>query len=227
MTDPLDEYGIALRRALHAEADAVVPAADGLERIRARISEKQGRPFGWAWFTETWSRPALALGAAAAVAAVAVVSTPAIESITAGGEGPANRGGPDHSITSGADAPGRPAYPGGPSYPGDSTSPSPSSTPSPLPSPQAGTATCAPPKGTRPQPSAAPSRGRRPVPRGGSPCTPPPAPPSPTPDPVVTSPSEPSSSSEPPTPSSPPAAGQQQADVDSAGDAQLVHSKAQ
>lgn len=36
--DPLDAYGDALRQALHTEADAVVPAPDGLDRIRARTT---------------------------------------------------------------------------------------------------------------------------------------------------------------------------------------------
>lgn len=36
--DPLDAYGDALRRALHAEADVWVPAPDGLERIGHRIN---------------------------------------------------------------------------------------------------------------------------------------------------------------------------------------------
>jgi hypothetical protein len=36
MADPLDAHGDALRRALHAEADAVVPAPDALDRVRAR-----------------------------------------------------------------------------------------------------------------------------------------------------------------------------------------------
>jgi hypothetical protein len=86
MTDPLDAYGDALRRALHAEADPVVPAPDGLERIRTRIDERQHR-FGWVWFTETWGRPAIALGAAVFIALVAISATPAInaiEGITAG-----------------------------------------------------------------------------------------------------------------------------------------------
>jgi hypothetical protein len=38
-TDPLDAYGDALRRALHAEADAVAPSPDGLDRIRARAAQ--------------------------------------------------------------------------------------------------------------------------------------------------------------------------------------------
>ena len=41
MTDPLDAYGDALRRALHAGGDAVVPATDALDRIRARVHRRR------------------------------------------------------------------------------------------------------------------------------------------------------------------------------------------
>ena len=94
MTDPLDAYGDALRRALHAEADAVMPSGDGLERIRTRINERQRR-FGWTWFTENWGRPAIALGAAMFIAVVAISATPAlhaIEGITAGDSNSAGSG---------------------------------------------------------------------------------------------------------------------------------------
>lgn len=39
--DPLDAYGDALRRALHTDADAVVPAPDGLDRIRVRVHRRR------------------------------------------------------------------------------------------------------------------------------------------------------------------------------------------
>jgi hypothetical protein len=39
--DPLDTHGDALRQALHAEADAVVPAPDGLDRIRVRVTRRR------------------------------------------------------------------------------------------------------------------------------------------------------------------------------------------
>lgn len=38
MTDPLDAYGDALRRAMHAEADCVVPSPYGVDHIRDRTS---------------------------------------------------------------------------------------------------------------------------------------------------------------------------------------------
>ncbi len=44
----------ALRRALHAAADSLEPAADGLTRIRARLSPP--RPLGVAWLTALWAR---------------------------------------------------------------------------------------------------------------------------------------------------------------------------
>lgn len=37
LPDPLDACGDALRRALHAEADPLVPAFNGLERIHHRM----------------------------------------------------------------------------------------------------------------------------------------------------------------------------------------------
>ena len=42
-----------LRRALHAVADAIEPAADGLERIRARLSRP--RPLAVAWLMAGWT----------------------------------------------------------------------------------------------------------------------------------------------------------------------------
>jgi glyoxylase-like metal-dependent hydrolase (beta-lactamase superfamily II) len=42
MTDPLDAYGDALRRALHDDADAVNPA-HGLDEIRARTGAPTAR----------------------------------------------------------------------------------------------------------------------------------------------------------------------------------------
>jgi hypothetical protein len=102
MTDPFDEYGEILRRALHAEMDSVMPSPDGLERIRERIGDQRhgrapigepGRPrrrLGWAWFTESWTRPLLAAGAALFAAVLAVSAPPAIQSITSAGDrGPA------------------------------------------------------------------------------------------------------------------------------------------
>src|SRR5215471_8000418 len=42
-----------LRRALHAVADAIEPAADGLERIRERLSRP--RPLAVAWLMAGWT----------------------------------------------------------------------------------------------------------------------------------------------------------------------------
>jgi hypothetical protein len=201
MTDPLDAYGDALRRALHAEADSVVPSADGLERIRTRINERQRR-FGWAWFTENWGRPAIALGAAMFIAAVALLSTPAlhaIEGITAGDSNSADTGGPDHSVTNGPNIPGQPGQPGQP-YPGGSTSGEPTSSPSPQESPRVGTPACAPPPSSGPSPSSTPAARS-----GQGACTtPPPAvatspPDTPTSEPPEPTPTEnsPASTSEP------------------------------
>ncbi|WP_327086415.1 hypothetical protein OIE66_29300 [Nonomuraea sp. NBC_01738] len=47
MTQPPDEYGDVLRRALRAEADAVVPSPEGLQIIRARIERKGMRGVLW------------------------------------------------------------------------------------------------------------------------------------------------------------------------------------
>ena len=93
MTDGRDEYGEILRRALHAEAETVVPAADGLDRIRARVKEQPPR-FGWSWFTAGWARPAMAGAAAVIIAAVAVSAPPAISTIVGvGGKGTPEQGG--------------------------------------------------------------------------------------------------------------------------------------
>jgi hypothetical protein len=67
-TDDDRELADLLRRALHQEADRQVPAGDGLIRIRERVDSRRRRL--------TWLRPALAVGAVAAVAAaVAVLPT--------------------------------------------------------------------------------------------------------------------------------------------------------
>ncbi|SEG60659.1 hypothetical protein SAMN04489712_107147 [Thermomonospora echinospora] len=98
-THPHDEHGEILRRALHAEADRVEPAPDGLERIRAGIERRSRRRFaglaGWApvrfWPPGGWSRPVLAVGAAVAIVAVGVSAPQTIDRITsAGRHGPAD-----------------------------------------------------------------------------------------------------------------------------------------
>jgi hypothetical protein len=204
MTDPLDAYGDALRRALHAEADAVVPAPDGLDLIRARISERRRRRFGWAWFTETWGRPAMALAAAAFIAIIAIAATPAfhaIEGITAGDRGSANGDEPGRSVGNGTSVPGHGGSPGQP-YPGAPASPAPTSSPTPLSSPTVGAPTCRPSAGARSTASSSPSTPES--------CTSPPPPVSSPPDTVNTPTTEPPTSDTPSVTSEPPAPEQQQ-----------------
>ena len=80
-----EEYGDVLRRALHAEADGIMPTPDGLERIRTKIGEKERR-FGWNWFTASWIRPAVAAGAALGLTFLVVSAPPAIQQITSAGD---------------------------------------------------------------------------------------------------------------------------------------------
>ncbi|MGI8335352.1 hypothetical protein ACRYCC_35845 [Actinomadura scrupuli] len=150
MIDPFEEHGEILRRALHAEADSVMPAPDGLERIRERIADRRRGPVAapggsWrlrrAWFGESWSRPVLAAGAAAFVALLAVSAPPAIHGITSAGDrGPAaddrprQGGGPDGGPTSGRQ---------NPPYPGGQTSPRPTTAVTPTPTPVPGVTNCA------------------------------------------------------------------------------------
>jgi hypothetical protein len=77
MTQPFDdEHGDRLRRALHAEAEAVTPSAEGLERIRSKINQRHERRFGF--LSVPWLRPLAAVTAALAVCVVAVSVTPAL-----------------------------------------------------------------------------------------------------------------------------------------------------
>ncbi|MFC5180907.1 hypothetical protein [Actinomadura harenae] len=93
-TGPHDEHGEILRRALHAEAERVTPSADGLERIRAGIAERERRRFpvrsGWDWFTANWTRPVLAVGAALAIAGLGVSAPQTFDLIQSpmGNDGP-------------------------------------------------------------------------------------------------------------------------------------------
>ncbi|MFG1696388.1 hypothetical protein [Nonomuraea sp. NPDC049309] len=73
MTQPPDEYGDLLRRALRAEADAVVPSPDGLEIIRARIERRSVRRLFW------WRAGAAAAGAVL-VAGTIVLAVPGLRS---------------------------------------------------------------------------------------------------------------------------------------------------
>ncbi|SDG95929.1 hypothetical protein [Nonomuraea jiangxiensis] len=73
MTRPPDEYGDVLRRALRAEADAVVPSPDGLEIIRARIERRGVRNLFW------W-RAGAAAASAVLVAGTIVMAVPQLRS---------------------------------------------------------------------------------------------------------------------------------------------------
>ena len=65
MTDHEDRYADALRTVLQAEAEQIVPAGDGLNRIRARVEERRSL-----W----WFRPTLGLVGAAAVGGIAFLA---------------------------------------------------------------------------------------------------------------------------------------------------------
>ncbi|MGW3344713.1 hypothetical protein ACWDA3_15480 [Nonomuraea rubra] len=73
MTQPPDEYGDLLRRALRAEADAVVPSPEGLEIIRARISRRGVRNLFW------WRAGAAGVGAVLVAGAI-VMAVPNLRS---------------------------------------------------------------------------------------------------------------------------------------------------
>ncbi|CNE17371.1 Uncharacterised protein [Mycobacterium tuberculosis] len=195
-TDPHDEHGEILRRALHAEADTVNPAGDGLERIRARIADGQSRRFGLGRylgparfgldrFTVGWARPVLAVAAAVLIAALGVTAPQTMSLIqqTVGNNGPSDAG---QNNTDGdrANAQGNPEFPD-PSSPGASTSgsPSPSSSASPSSTPglsscsipQPGAASASPGTTATPTPAATPCPSQTPTP---APSSPPPATPS-------------------------------------------------
>jgi hypothetical protein len=53
VTQPDFDHAELLRRMLHAEADTIEPAEDGLRRIRARLTEPHSAPV--AWITTGWS----------------------------------------------------------------------------------------------------------------------------------------------------------------------------
>ncbi|MEV0310781.1 hypothetical protein B0I32_102347 [Nonomuraea fuscirosea] len=73
MTQPPDEYGDLLRRALRAEADAVVPSPEGLEIIRGRIERRGVRNLFW------W-RAGAAAASALLVAGTIVMAVPSLRS---------------------------------------------------------------------------------------------------------------------------------------------------
>ncbi|TNY35043.1 hypothetical protein [Thermomonospora catenispora] len=94
-TDPDDKYGEILRRALHAEAEKVEPAPDGLERIRAGI-ERRSKTRTWdpaLWlpdrlrpFTAGWARPILAVAGVMLIVALGVSAPQTIDRITSAGD---------------------------------------------------------------------------------------------------------------------------------------------
>ncbi|MFC4529527.1 hypothetical protein [Sphaerisporangium dianthi] len=67
MTESPDEYGEVLRRVLRAEADSVVPSAEGLQIIRTRIEQRGVRGIFW------WRAAASAFGAVLVAATVVMV----------------------------------------------------------------------------------------------------------------------------------------------------------
>ncbi|MFG1873663.1 hypothetical protein ACGFIV_02350 [Sphaerisporangium sp. NPDC049003] len=76
MTESPDEYGEVLRRVLRAEADSVVPSAEGLQIIRTRIDQRGLRGVFW------WRAAASACGAVLVAATVVMVVPPLREHIT-------------------------------------------------------------------------------------------------------------------------------------------------
>jgi hypothetical protein len=195
MNHPFDEYGDVLRRALHAEADAVMPEPDGLERIRGRIAARERRD-GWGWLTTSWARPVLAGAAALLLAALAVSAPPAIDKITsAGDQSTASRSAHPRGTLGERGSPGSSnlANPGGPQLPPRSSSSAPGAVPpsslSPCPTPSASPTVTATPRRT-PKPKIKPTPHE-------SPCQASPTG-TPTPNPTTSGPSHPVSPSAPP-----------------------------
>lgn len=114
MTEPFDEYDDRLRLVLNAEADAVVPSAEGLEKIRARIDESRERRL---WYVRPWLRPLAALSAAIVMAVIAVPATDVFKNFVQTGHLSTQADqGPGRRVPDGQRP--RPAAPNGPS-PGD------------------------------------------------------------------------------------------------------------
>ncbi|MEV4253736.1 hypothetical protein AB0J52_11275 [Spirillospora sp. NPDC049652] len=197
-TGPHDEHGELLRRALHAEAERVIPAPDGLERIRARAAERERERrrfpsrFGWEWFTANWTRPVLAVGAAVAIAGLGVSAPETFDLIQSpmGNDGPFSKG---HHGTPSEPGPGAvdsstPAQSTSP--PGHETSGTPHPPNSDGPVSSTVSPTCPPASGTAPVPPSHGS-GKHPVPgKSGVPLCPTPTP-SPSGSPTPSAPSTP------------------------------------
>lgn len=175
-TDPDDEHGEILRRALHAEAETVNPAGDGLERIRARVADGGGRRFGrfglaryglgFDRFTVNWARPVLAVAAAVAIAGLGVTAPQTIDLIqqSVGANGPSG-GGHDKSGGDRDNAGGGPEFPA-PVSPGGDPSGAATSTETSKPSSSPGLSSCTIPRSGTPTAAASP---------GAEPSTLPPA----------------------------------------------------
>jgi hypothetical protein len=127
MTQPFDdEHGDRLRRALHAEAEAVTPSAEGLERIRAKINQRHERRFVLS-LSAPWLRPLAAVAAAAVVCVVALSVTPALANFVQTGHfSPDSGRRKGNSAATEGRSQGQPP-PGGSSTPDPSSSPSPTS----------------------------------------------------------------------------------------------------
>lgn len=126
MTQPFDdEHGERLRRALHAEAEAVTPSAEGLERIRSKINQRHERRLGLFAYSAPWLRPLAAVTAALAVCFVAVSVTPALANFVQTGHFSFDDG------TDGGNAVTNDGRSHGQVPPGESSAPLPSTSPSP------------------------------------------------------------------------------------------------
>lgn len=231
-TDPHDELGEILRRALHAEADPVTPADDGLDRIRARIAagggrrrfgldlyDRVGAVFGLDRITIGWMRPVLAVAAAVAIAGVGVTAGPqTIDLIqhSVGSGGPSGQGGGDSSDGDAVGAVGTPTLNPGAASTGATASPSESGPQSPAAAPSPGAVSCTPTAGGTPSaaatsPSPATTTRATPCPSSSAPTTPTPTP-SVTETPTSSPPTQPtaSPSSQPPSEGGSAANGEQQ-----------------
>ncbi|RFU42485.1 hypothetical protein DZF91_06230 [Actinomadura logoneensis] len=201
-TGPHDEHGEILRRALHAEAERVIPSTDGLEHIRARVAERdrERRRFpgriGWDWFTANWTRPVLAVGAAVAIAGLGVSAPETFDLIQSpmGNDGPFSNGHHSSPSEPGESSIDSPPPMQTPSTPGHETSGTPHPPSSEGPVSSTVSPTCPPPSGRTPAGSP-PSHGSGKHPAGSGTGIPGCPTPSPTPSGTPT----PSESSTPPT----------------------------
>lgn len=164
MTQPFDdEHGERLRRALHAEAEAVTPSAEGLERIRSKINERHERRLGLVSYSAPWLRPLAAVTAALAVCIVAVSVTPGLANLVQTGHfSPDSGGDGGGAMQNDGHSPSQ-VVPGESSGPVPSAPPSPSSIHPSSPGKHVVRGSCPPGENTvrpsSPPPSTAPKRG--------------------------------------------------------------------